>query len=652
MTTVSKFAVLLLVLLQSTLYVQAQDAPFNKGVNLSAWFQDANAQAVQFSKYGKQDFENIKSLGCDVIRLPINLHNMTDGSPNYQLDPLFLFMINEVIDWAEELEIHLILDNHTFSVGPDTSPLIGGVLKKVWKQMGEQFESRSTFVHYEMLNEPHGIDALLWSEIVGEVIDEIRTVDTKHSIIIGGVNWNSYYAMTQLPEYEDDNLIYTFHFYNPFLFTHQGATWTGPSMADIGNVPFPYDENLMPAMPQTFAGTWLENSYNDYPNTGNQQEVESLLDEVAAFKLERNVPVYCGEFGVYQPNSLEPDRVHWYEVVRSYLEGMGVAWTMWDYHGGFGIFNEDGQGLFNHDLNVELGAALGLNVPPQTPFTMLPDSVGFIVYDDFVAPGIQQHNWSDGELDFYSTDAPNYGDYCIRWTDAGLYQSIGFDFVPDRDFSQLMDENYFMDLFARTDGPWQQAQFDLRFVDTNTDDPEDHPWRMRMVVSAELGEDGIWKRIRLPLKDFSEHGSWDNNQWHTPEGKFDWTAIDEMAIVTEYTPLDSAVVWIDHIAITNVDTVMINDETSFVMTTNNTEQEALHGVKVWPNPTPGWLRITSEAAEPMTAEVVNVNGQIVDSFVVAPNMVKDFSRLPSGFYILRFLAEGQLRGSMKLVRGE
>ena len=88
------------------------NVPFSRGFNLTNWFQVSSPQQIQFSKYTKQDFENIKSLGCDVIRLPINLHSMTSGEPDYTLDPLFLTFLDEVVGWAEELEMHLILDNH------------------------------------------------------------------------------------------------------------------------------------------------------------------------------------------------------------------------------------------------------------------------------------------------------------------------------------------------------------------------------------------------------------------------------------------------------------------------------------------------------------------------------------------------------------
>jgi endoglucanase len=120
------FAFLFLLFLTAT--IDAQN--FNRGVNVSNWFQAGSAREIQFTTFTKKDFEQIKFLGADVIRLPINLHHMTNGAPEYKLDPLFLNMLDQVVDWAEELQIHLILDNHTFDPAVNTSPDVIGPLKK------------------------------------------------------------------------------------------------------------------------------------------------------------------------------------------------------------------------------------------------------------------------------------------------------------------------------------------------------------------------------------------------------------------------------------------------------------------------------------------------------------------------------------------
>ncbi len=143
----------------------AQTVPFSRGVNLTGWFQAGDPCRIQFTKYTKKDFENIKSLGCDVIRLPINLQYMTNGAPDYELDSLFLFFLDQAVNWSESLGIYLILDNHTFDPLQSTDPGIGEVLKKVWVQMAAHYKNRTGYVMYEVLNEPHGISNQLWNSI-------------------------------------------------------------------------------------------------------------------------------------------------------------------------------------------------------------------------------------------------------------------------------------------------------------------------------------------------------------------------------------------------------------------------------------------------------------------------------------------------------
>jgi endoglucanase len=288
---------LLFVLLRFT-YPQA---PFSRGVNLTSWFQVGNPGQLQFTKFTRQDFVNIKSLGCDVVRLPINLHFMTDGEPDYNLDPVFLGFLDSVVTWAEDLQIHLLLDNHTFDPSEDTDPAVETPLIKVWTQMAEHYKNRSNYIYYEILNEPHGIADAVWNSIQQNVIDAIRAVDTQHTIIVGPAGWNSYNNLDEMPEYEDDNLIYTFHYYDPFLFTHQGASWTDPSMGSLSGVPWPYGAGSMPECPGDLIGTWIQSSINNYDEDGTVERVKELLDIAVDFKNTRDVERYCMDnMGLYR----------------------------------------------------------------------------------------------------------------------------------------------------------------------------------------------------------------------------------------------------------------------------------------------------------------------------------------------------------------
>lgn len=528
-------------------FALSAQVPFTKGVNLTTWFQASSPRQIQFSKYTKKDFQNIQSLGCDVIRLPINLHAMTNGEPDYILDPLFLEFLDEVVDWTEELQLHLILDNHTFDPATNTDPNIGPVLVKVWTQMAEHYKDRSEYLYYEVLNEPHGIADIAWANIQESVINAIRTVDTGHYIVVGGAGWNSYNNLDELPVYADDKLIYTFHFYDPFIFTHQGASWTDPSMVPLGGVPFPYGSSSMPATPNELKGTWLESAMNSYSSDGTVEKVKSLIDIAVDFKNQRNVPVFCGEFGVYIPNSNNNDRVFWYDVVRKYMEEKGVPWTMWDYQGGFGLFKNGSDELFDYDLNIPLVESLGMNVPPQLPFVKRPKTNGFVIYDDVVGEGIVDASFpGEGTLDYYNEVSPQEGTKSIYWTDVVQYDAIAFDFKPDVDLSLLATHDHALEFWVKGSTPG--VMFDIRFIDSKASST-DHPWRMGKTIDNTFAPwDGEWHKITLPLIELEEKGSYDN-AWFPPEGKFDWKTVDRFEIVAEHQALTDIDFWFDDIRV-------------------------------------------------------------------------------------------------------
>lgn len=580
----------ILLLLSCILFVNITTAqtPFTKGVNLSGWFQTSNVKQIQFTKYTKKDFENIKSLGCDVIRLPINLHFMTNGAPDYKLDPLFLQFLDEVVDWAEELNLNLLLDNHTFDPAVNTDNNVGDILVKVWGQMADHYKNTSKHIFYEVLNEPHGISDALWGNAQKMAIDAIRKHDSIHTIIVGGSGWNSYNNLDKLPVYADTNLLYTFHFYDPFLFTHQGASWNTPSMASLAGVPFPYKADSMPACPNDLKGTWIEGALTNYQNEGSVEYVHNLINVAIQFRDTRKVKIFCGEFGVYIPNSLNYDRVTWYREVRNYFETNGIGWTSWDYLGAFGLFEKGSNEMFDYDLNVPLLKALGLNIPPQTDFVTLPDSQGFAIYNDYIGEKLfESSNPGVGKIDYYSGINPNNEMYCLSWNIGAQYTSIGFDMVPNRDLSALVNDNYAIDFLVR--GLVPGLKFDMRFIDSKTTDTTDHPWRMYYTIDETIAKwDGYWHQVHIPLKNFTEQGSWDDNQWFVPLGKFDWTAIDRFEISAEMTNLVGKKFWFDNIYISDMDTAAINDTTKY--TEENPVQiidmnrAAKLKVRLWPNP--------------------------------------------------------------------
>ncbi len=336
-------------------------APFTKGVNFTNWLEHRPTEAVKEDLFTKQDFENAKALGCDVIRLPIHFERFCMEENGYQIPEKIWRILDNVVAWVGDLQLYLIFDFHNnCAADTRTQDDIDKILFPVWTQLATRYMNATPYLVYELMNEPHGIAIELWNEIVEKLFHHVRSIDKQHYIIVGGADWNSTAAMKTLPDFKDDKVIYNFHYYDPHTFTHQGASWC--HMERVIGIPFPYDPERMPPLPENPTQTEL-NCFTNYPKNGVLQAVTDCFDQYVAFSEERNAPVFCGEFGCFMTVPQE-ERVNWYRIVTSLLAERGIARTSWDYYGAFGVFHYRQRGVrpsFPQDLNIELLEAMGLN---------------------------------------------------------------------------------------------------------------------------------------------------------------------------------------------------------------------------------------------------------------------------------------------------
>lgn len=610
--------------------------PFNRGINLTNWFQVNEVSQIQFNKYTKTDFEQIKFLGVDVIRLPIHLHTQTTGSPDFKVDPILFNFLDEIVTWCEELGLHIIFDNHTFDASGITPPDIEIPLLKIWPQIAARYKSSYKNIYYEILNEPNGISDAIWNKIQLNVINAIREADQTHTIIIGPANWNNYQNLKAMPIYEDKNLIYTFHFYEPFLFTHQGASWTTPSMEALKNIPFPFALNTMPGLPTNLKGTWVESAFNGYYKVGNVDFIKEQLAIATKFAKDRNVPIFCGEFGVNSNGSNNTDRVKWYEIVRKELENQKIPWTMWDYHGSFGLFQSGSQGLFNHHLNIPLLQSLGLVVPPQSVYEKKPIEGEKWLYRDELATDLRESSYGSGKINYYFTEQPFAGKNTIQWKNPKQYDIIGWKFYPEVDLSAMVQQNYFLSFYVK--GNISGKSIDIRFLDSKTG-ADDRPWRMTYRLDEKIVKwDNSWQLIQIPLFKFSEQGAWDENKWFQPIGKFDWKSIDRFEIVAESSDLQTGILYFDDVRLkpaTPSFTTQFSEEILF---------------KVFPNPASNELNIFIESNEvSFHYKIIDIQGTEIKTGNIEKKALINIDDLTDGSYILNILTKNGNQASKNFI---
>lgn len=371
------------------------------------------------------------------------------------------------------------------------------------------------------------------------MIAEIRNID-KQIIIIATAVGCSYKRLNEIPEYNDKRMIYTFHFYDPFLFTHQGANWDNLAIEKIKNVPFPYDAASMPAMPSEFKGTEFEEYYNLYPAQGTEKFIGEVLMDAYSWALSNNKLLFCGEFGTLT-TCPTAERAHWYKTVCDYFSAYGIAWTAWEYRDtkvpNFGIFK--GANIFESNLDVELINAMGLTLPPGYE-NGCPQ---VIYFDDEIPFWWNQGGKWDGyepKIDFMCKDKPYDGSLnCIRWDIDNIWGGLVMTSWPVADFTTQYNAGASLQFAIRTTDTLDKLV--VRFTQYKTGAL--YQWRNMTEISTtdgaatayQFANDGEWHIISIPLQKLwirGTQGTWKDAPDEGEEG-FAWDCINHLEIVPE-----------------------------------------------------------------------------------------------------------------------
>jgi endoglucanase len=225
-----------------------------------------------------------------------------------------------------------------------------------------------TFI--QTANEPPGVGAS-WQPIQAEVIRTIReaaprtTIITATPLYYGSGTFGTTGAITELSPYRDTNVVYGLHFYEPFVFTHQGAGWAIPGMEFISDLRFPAQVDQTEALSwdyrQRYVGTRYEpvvDLVRYYGLDGwDTQKVRDRLNEAFAWGRRHGVPMILDEFGVFGAHVDDASRYTYLNAVRSAAEDASVGWTLWDYNSEFGIIARTKSG---RSIQYAVLAALNL----------------------------------------------------------------------------------------------------------------------------------------------------------------------------------------------------------------------------------------------------------------------------------------------------
>jgi endoglucanase len=308
----------------------------DNGISVSWLEQTWNKDVLNQNNLKDADFILLKRIGFKSIRLPVAFEFYENAHiPDEQI----FSRIDKVIKQCSLYGFKLIIDYHSGNFNENNFLIETKNIIRLWLKLTKRYQRVSSdLLFFELYNEPPHMDPKIWNDAALNIVTAIRRLDDRRTLIIGASNFNSIYELSRSVPPADKNIIYTYHFYEPFLFTHQGAEWAGDQEATTG-VPFPYNPEKFPAISPKAKNTDGEKNYKEYPVDGNERSVKDKLQIAKNWADRYKVPVLCGEYGVYNKYADLDSRCRYIKCVRQTLKVLGMPGMLWEYNSNFSIFN-------------------------------------------------------------------------------------------------------------------------------------------------------------------------------------------------------------------------------------------------------------------------------------------------------------------------
>jgi len=246
------------------------------------------------------DVKQVAAWGMSSIRLPFHYKIAADAQA--------ISYIDRAIGWARKYKVYIILDLHAAygAQNPDWhSDSLNGKTElwtkssnrqktyALWEKLADRYKDEETIAGYDLLNEAILQDAALLNEYYRATIKAIRRADKNHILFIEGKHWAQ--QIDVLDDFEDDNWVYSIHFYEPMEFAF----------------------NLIPFM--------------RYPDKGfNKDVLRRRMEGYYKFAQKKQRPVHVGEFGVNYRAGASNEHLYLKDELKIFND-LGFHWNYWTY---------------------------------------------------------------------------------------------------------------------------------------------------------------------------------------------------------------------------------------------------------------------------------------------------------------------------------
>jgi hypothetical protein len=380
-------------LLLAALVAPASAASFTmkRGLNLDIWTtwpaEDRWADPDAILPYPEwrqfladTDLEALKASGFDFLRMPVDPAPFLSAKTSALRDDLYASVL-ESARMVNRAGLKVVVDLHLIPAGGNRSVGMGEVMSdpalfdayiEVVRKMAAALANEDPArIAFEPMNEPvvdcDADNTHSWPDRLQRLYAAARASATKLTLVLSGGCYASAEALSKVDPatIPDDNVIWTFHSYDPFLLTHQGATWAGDFIPHVTGLPYP-----LSAVPRAELDAALDRIRArikvEAPWTRRNGLLAYLDEQVASMDSEDELlgimdapfskaekwarangikpeNVTLGEFGMIRQEYGNPHvmpakyRAAYARDMIARAEAHGFSWSLWGYGGAFGV---------------------------------------------------------------------------------------------------------------------------------------------------------------------------------------------------------------------------------------------------------------------------------------------------------------------------
>lgn len=276
------------------------------------------------------DVPVLASWGVNLVRWQLGGASSANSLARSDYDTVLetqLGLLDALLPTFAAADIKVVVDLHSLSTGQFVNAAAQTKLVQTWKLIANRYLGNTTIWGYDIANEPveageNWFPTLLnWNELADRVCQEIRNIDPTRTLIVEPARMGSVLGFPALRPVRTHNVVYSFHFYTPMAFTHQGAVTEYP------------DTTTYPS------GIW------------NSTWLAAQMNPAFAFQDRYKVHLYVGEFSAVR---WAVGAYDWLADVTDIFEANGWDWS---YH----AFREF------HGWSVEVGEDKNITTPAPTP---------------------------------------------------------------------------------------------------------------------------------------------------------------------------------------------------------------------------------------------------------------------------------------------